>query len=97
VTYDPAVRPLSEIPPQSCSLPQYNVFLTVCAGQVAKKDNSAVFQEVCADILLCNGVIDVFAVMSSLSQNTTSSEVRPHLRAHPGERLGVRSKTALRS
>ncbi len=74
-----------------------NVFLTVCAGQVAKKDNSAVFQEVCADILLRNGVIDVFALMSSLSQNTTSSEVRPHLRAHPGERLGVRFKTALRS
>lgn len=71
-------------------------FLTFCGGQVAKKDNTAVFQEA-RGYFASNWLIDVFTLISSLSQNTISSGGHPRPRAHPVERLGVRTKTALRS
>jgi len=85
------------IPP--CSFPSLvgGIFLTVCGGgQVAKQDNSSVFQEA-RGYLTSNSLIDIFTLISSLSQNTISSGVRPRPRDPPGERLGVRSKIALRS
>ena len=46
----------SPIPPKALSFFIGGVFLTVCAGQVAKKDNTAVFQEVCERATSYQGV-----------------------------------------